>query len=448
MSNSLQERWPASMVEKDAAPVLETVPARGPVKRFLLRFIFAYLLLYAVPIVLNLTPFMDRVGKAYESLWSSFVPWIGKQLFQLDIVVQQTGSGDTAYDFMRILCSLVLAVVAGLAWMFLDRKRSNDARISEWLRVYVRFSLAAILIVYGASKVFSAQFGPPGLDRLLETFGEASPMGLLWTFMGSSRVYTLFAGLAELVGGILLISRRTTLLGALLSIGVLANVVLLNFCYDVPVKQFSAHLLAMAVLLTLPDLRRLANLFLFNRKVEPAEIRPLFRRAWLNRAALVLRTVFIAGFSIYWLYSSYKIDLQYGGLAGLARKTPFYGIWEVEEYAVNGQVRPPLITDTSRWRWLVFDEPGFLGIHSMRQERPRYYVLQLDSKQKRFVLTNRKDPKSRSVLSYQQPRPELLTVAGSIGGQKITARLHRIDESKLLLLSRGFHWISERPFNR
>ena len=59
-----------------------------------------------------------------------------------------------------------------------------------------------------------------------------------------------------------------------------------------------------------------------------------------------------------------------------------------------------------------------------------------------------KDPKSRSVLSYEQPGPEILTVAGAIDGQKITARLRRIDESKFQLVSRGFHWISERPFNR
>lgn len=419
--------------------------SRGPVKRFLLRFTFAYLLLYSLPFLLGVLPLLEPAGKAYEGLWSSLVPWIGKQAFQLDIVVKETGSGDTTYDFMRILCILVLALVAGLAWTLRDRKRPNDARIYEWLRVYLRFSLAVAMIVYGASKVFSAQFGTPGLDRLLTTFGEASPMGLLWTFMGFSRVYTLFAGLAEMAGGILLVSRRTTLLGALISIGVLANVVLLNFCYDVPVKQFSAHLLAMAVLLALPDLRRLASFFLFNRQVEPAELRPLFQRAWLNRAALVLRTVFIAGFSIYWLYSCYKIDVEYNGMAS---KTPFYGIWEVEEYAVNGQVRPPLITDESRWRRLVFEDPSFLGVHTMRQERPQYYALQLDSNRKRFVLTSYKDPKWRSVLSYQQPRPDLLTVAGTIDGQKVTARLHRIDESKLPLLSRGFHWISERPFNR
>jgi len=115
---------------------------------------------------------------------------------------------------------------------------------------------------------------------------------------------------------------------------------------------------------------------------------------------------------------------------------------------VNGQVRPPLITDASRWRWLVVEYPEYLSVHTMRQKRPQRYFLQLDSNRKRLVLTKAKDPKSRSVLSYQQPGPELLTVTGAIDGQKITVLLHRVDESKFQLLSRGFHWISEWPFNR
>ena len=99
------------------------------------------------------------------------------------------------------------------------------------------------MILYGASKVFMGQFGPPGFGRLLETYGDSSPMGLLWTFMGFSQGYTFFAGLAEMLGGVLMITRRTTLLGAMVSAGVLSNIVLLNFFYDVPVKQFSSHLL-------------------------------------------------------------------------------------------------------------------------------------------------------------------------------------------------------------
>ena|GEM_PF-5392919 len=33
----------------------------------------------------------------------------------------------------------------------------------------------------------------PTLDRLVQPFGDASPMGLVWTFMGASTAYPIFA---------------------------------------------------------------------------------------------------------------------------------------------------------------------------------------------------------------------------------------------------------------
>src|SRR5204863_6312660 len=138
-----------------------------------------------------------------------------------------------------------------------------------------------------------------------QTFGEASPMGLLWTFMGSSTSYTVFSGLAEVIGGLLLMARRTTLLGALVCIGVMVNVVMLNFSYDVPVKLYSSHLLAMAFFLLLPDLRRLTNVLVLNRPAEPAAPRPLLTEGALRRAAPFLVAVLAIAYTGYGLYGSY-----------------------------------------------------------------------------------------------------------------------------------------------
>src|SRR5205814_673740 len=85
---------------------------------------------------------------------------------------------------------------------------------------------------------------------------------LLWNFMGSSQPYTIFSGLLELSGAVLLIFRRTALVGALLAGAVLTNVLVLDICYDVPVKTFAAHLVAMCAFLVAPELRRLAEALL------------------------------------------------------------------------------------------------------------------------------------------------------------------------------------------
>ena len=90
-------------------------------------------------------------------------------------------------------------------------------------------------------------------------------MGVLWSFMGASLAYTIFAGATEVTGGLLLVFRRTASPGALVSFAVLANIVALNFCYDVPVKLYSVNLLLMAAFLAAPDATRLANALVLNR---------------------------------------------------------------------------------------------------------------------------------------------------------------------------------------
>jgi hypothetical protein len=439
----------------DSSPAGEgTEPARAAApewsfaKRLLFRFGFSYLLLYLLPSYLEFlsyVPHGDSIVKGYMDFWQAVVPWVGKQVFQQNITVFTNGSGDTTYNYVEIFCFAVAAAVAALVWTVLDRRRANYARLYEWLRVYVRFGLAMVMILYGLLKVVpGGQFGPPSLDRLLQPFGDASPMGLLWTFMGASTSYTLFAGLTETLGGLLLTMRRTLLLGALVSAGAMTNVVLLNFSYDVPVKIFSSHLLAMAIFLILPDLRRLANLFVLNRPVEPAADRPLFASRGLHRGALVLRTLFVVGFAALIADTTYD---GYKTYANPARKSPFYGIWNVDELVVDGQARPPLVTDGPRWRRVVFDSPQSVAIQQMSDSRERY-SLKLDAAKRTFALTRRDDPAWKSTLTYQRPEPGRLLLEGTFDGKKVRAVLNRADIPKFRLVTRGFHWINEYPFSR
>jgi hypothetical protein len=269
-------------------------------------------------------------------------------------------------------------------------------------------------------------------------------MGLLWTFMGASPAYTIFAGAGEMIGGLLLIARRTTLLGALVCMGVLGNVVMLNYCYDVPVKLYSSHLFLMAFFLAAPDLRRLVDLLVFNRRVEPAVHRRLFARKSFHRAALVSRTVFLAGLAVLGLYETYGMYNVYG--AG-APKSPLYGVWNVDEMVRDGAVRPPLLTDAARWRRVVFDRVDGMSIHFMDDKR-QAYKLKLDAVKQTLALTKYDQSAWKAVLSYQRPQPGLLLLAGVLDGHPVRAVLDRADPKKFLLVNRGFHWINEYPFNR
>jgi hypothetical protein len=426
-------------------------PVWSPAKKGLFRFLFSYLVLYIAPFPFNVIPGLEKLNKPYDDLWQALVPWAGKVLFHLKITVFPNGSGDTTFNYVQLLVYLVLALVATLVWSLLDRRRPNYARLYAWLRAYVRFDLAITMFIYGIDKVIQLQFPSPSPDRLLATFGESSPMGLLWTFMGASTLYTFFGGASEVLGGLLLTLRRTTLLGALVCIGVITNIVMLNFSYDVPVKIFSVHLLGMAIFLAAHDARRLANLFLLNRPAPAAAEAPLFRRRWSHQGTLVLRTLLVVAFLGSSFYEAYKMSKTAGELAP---KPPLYGAWSVDEMVSDGQLRPPLLTDATRWRRVVFAYPGYVQLQPIATTDPRsrlFYAVAVDAKAKTLTLTKgprTKDKTWRAVFAYAQPAPDRLVLDGVLDGHKIHAVTHREDRTKFLLVNRGFHWINEYPFNR
>ena len=427
---------PAPAPPFDAAP---GAPAWSPAQRILFRFAFAYLVLYNFPYPLDYLPGVERISSLYQKLLYALVPWVGTHLFHVDATTLPNGSGDSAYSYVRVFCLLVIALALTAVWTILDRKRRQYARLHEALRIYVCFALGATMIEYGAVKVIPSQFPDPSLDRLLQPYGDASPMGLVWTFMGVSRTYNIFGGAVELIGGLLLTVRRTTLLGALVTLGAMSNIAALNFFYDIPVKLASLHLLAMAVFLILPDLRRLIDVFVHGRRVEPVEIRPLFRRLWLHRGALVLRTLLVLAFTGYMLNFAHQ-NTKVG-------KSPLYGIWNVDEFEIDGQVRPPLVTDRERWRRVIFDHPRILAVQLMSDSRERY-LLDLDKGVMTLGKRADSDRTWKATFSYAQPKPGVLTLQGTLDGRKIRARLRLEKTPEFLLTTRGFHWINERPFNR
>lgn len=420
-----------------ASSSIDAVPRWSIATRIAFRFTFVYLLIYNFPFPFDWIPATEPLAQKYFDFLTAPTRAVARRVFGVAADVLPAGSGDTTYNYVQVFCFAVLAAAVTVVWSLLDRRRASYARLHEWLRVYIRFVLGATMLSYGSVKVIQSQFPPPALFRLMQPFGDASPMGLLWTFMGASRAYNFFTGAGEMLGGILLLFRRTTLLGALISSAVLANIVALNFSYDIPVKLYSLHLLAMAFFLAAPDLRRMVELFVLHKPKE------LFSSKWLRIGTMVLRTAVVIVLVLFLLQRARKVR---GPAHAVAPRSPLYGIWNVDALTVNGVERPPLVTDAKRWRRMVFDRPQVVGIQMMDDELRRYF-LTLDEKNGTMNLTEREKKHSTS-LEYRRPDANTLIVDGTMDGQKLHATMHRTEPRAFLLTTRGFHWINEYPFNR
>ncbi|HSP17354.1 MAG TPA: hypothetical protein VLV78_21600 [Thermoanaerobaculia bacterium] len=412
-----------------------------PGTRMAFRFALAWFVLIDLPFPLNAFPPLERVTEPLDAMWAAIVSFAGRHLFGLQQIAHETtGSGDRTYDYVLLFCQTAIAVIVTVLWSMFDRRREYKT-LHAWLRVYVRFALAAAMLTYGAYKVIPAQFPPNSPFRLSETFGDASPMGLLWAFMGASAAYTIFAGLGEVTGGVLLIFRRTALLGALVSMAVLANIVMLNFSYDVPVKLYSSGLFLHGVFLVIPDLRRILDFFVLHGPTTPLQEPVVIASPAFRRAAPFLATAFML------TLFGFPLDASYKQLRTRLDGGPLYGIWTVEAFSADGASLPPLLTDSLRWRRLTFHGKSIAWVQLMDDTR-QPYVATLDERARTLTLAPREKPAQKSVFAYAKPQPGLLTLRGTHANRKVDITLRSKDLSKFLLISRGFHWINEVPFNR
>lgn len=425
----------------------ETQPAPWSLPmRLGFRFAFIYFVLYSFPGPLSAIPGVSSLFAWYDKLSRWLVIWTGAHILHLSHPVQYnlTGSGDTLHAYIYNMLMLIFAAVGMLIWSALDHRRKEYRYLHEWLRFYVRLWLGATLLGYGAFKVIKSQFPHLFLTSLLEPYGESSPMGLLWNFMGFSNTYNIFAGSVEMLGGALVIVPQLATLGALLSAAAMTNVFILNMAYDVPVKLFSFNLLLMSCFLLLPELGRLTNVFILNRPALPPAVPALFKRRYLSIGVVAAQILFLAWSAGSSLHQSYKQATQYGDLAP---RPALYGIYAVDELSIDGQVRPLLFTDPTVWRRVVFDLYGFVGIVPPEGPVQRFRG-NLDEKTGILELTKRSDEKWKAELKLTRPSPNQMVLSGEMDGKKITAKLHKVELNSFLLNNRGFHWISEFPFNR
>ena len=418
--------------------------------RLAFRFCLAYFSLYCLvnQIITSLIPIPNVDIPDPGSLWPmrQIVFWTAAHIFRVTtpLVYQGSGSGDKTFDWVMDFCLLVIAVLATAIWSALDRKRENYTTLHKWFRVFIRFALAGQMFIYGVDKAVPLQMPFPFLTKLVEPYGNFSPMGVLWSFMGSSPAYEIFTGCAEMMGGILLIIPRTTMLGALICVADMTNVFMLNMAYDTPVKLLSFHLIVLSLFLLGPDARRLANFFFFNREAAPSEHPPLFRTLRANRIALAVQIVFgvvLVGMGFYGARSAWYT------FGGARPKSPLYGIWDVQQLSIHGQVRSPLLNDYDRWRRVIFDFPEAMAFQRMDDSLTRYGAA-VNTSDKTLALTKSSDKNWKANFTFQRSAPNQLTLDGEMDGRKTHIQLQLVDRSKFLLVSRGFHWIQEYPLNR
>ncbi|MDT3403186.1 DoxX family protein [Mucilaginibacter terrae] len=392
-------------------------------------------------------PLLSETYESYIQPMHGVIVWSAAHILHLPypITVFTNGSGDTSYDYLVLLFCVVVSFVVAVIWSAVNRKDCNYDKLYYWLTVILRFYVGITMLSYGAVKVIKLQFPYPGLGRLLQPYGNSSPMGLAWTFMGFSKGYNYFTGFAELTCGILLLFRRTALLGAVISLVVAANIMAINYCFDVPVKILSTMLVVMTLFLLFRDIDRFVNFFFLHREAQSANLSPKrFKKRWKNITLITIKYLLIAYVSISTAENCFASVKTYGDAAP---KPALYGIYETQSFVRNHDTLAPLTTDTTRWRRLVIGYKGYARVYLMN-DSTRNFAFEPDTVRKTVYIYQGSDTTKKFMLKYTMQKPDILTIKGKLMGDSVSIRLKRYDEKQFTLTKRGFHWVNEYPFNR
>ena len=383
------------------------------------------------------------------NFYSLFINWVVNLLntywfhFEKTNIVNN-GSGDTSENWKQVFAFLTIALIFSLLWGVIDRKRNSYQTANYWLRTFLRYYLIMMCFIYGIDKLYALQMPFPNQSQLATPLGDFLPMRFSWMFIGYSTPYEMFSGAMEVLAGLLLLNRRTITLGLFVGLAVLTNVMVLNLCYDIPVKLFSMHLVIYCLYLLFNDCKRLFDFFVFNKAVPENTINEFrFAKKWMRITGIVMKIVFLGLFVITPFFTTrefYK-SLVKTGNSGQIRP----GLYDVTVFALNKDTIPALIKDTLRWKDVVFEKDGGGSVGStdtsFRQRYRRGYFNFIPDSSKQTILF-KKSTNTIFTLHYNLPDSNTITLWGSNKRDSLYVVLKKSNRH-FQLAERQFHWISE-----
>ncbi|MET1055781.1 MAG: hypothetical protein ABWY16_10780 [Pedobacter sp.] len=272
------------------------------------------------------------------------------------------------YGYAEWLVLFAVSIVGGLIWTGLDRKRTEYNVLYYWLTVIVRYRAAIGIIGFAFTKVLPVQMPYPSTGILNTNFGDLTAQKIYWLSISIVPWYQVFAGVVELSAGILLLFRKTAVLGAIILFGALGDIVYVNFAYDGGVHVYSSYFVLFAAFILAKEMPKIYNLFILERYTVPVNFDLNFKEQWLKTTRIVLKTgvIFLFLFVFFYiqlnnfLYDPYKQPAAKG-------VSKLRGYYQVAEFKLNNQVIPYSPQDSLAWQDVTFENWTTL---TFKQNRP------------------------------------------------------------------------------
>lgn len=396
-------------------------PAWKDYEKIGFRVIFIYFGLQALP--------LD--WKFYSYLFSTPIFNLHyEDIFNLVNYTTRFSAGPATYADWGIL--LVMAVAGAIVWTYTDHQRTRTYdEAFYWLRVILRYRLALALLAYGFLKLFTLQAPYPSLSSLNTPYGDFNRWKLFSLSLGIVPSYELFLGGVEILLALLLLFRKTASIGAFIFLIFCGNIFMSNLAYDGGDQVYSLLLITYAFVILSFDLQRISRLLILQQPTAAATFKPVFEGIRKN-GRWILKTAFLLFFVVIYGVKTgvgAKHDpYQYPTTKGLPAIS---GLYNVATFIINGDTLAYSLTDSLRWRNVVFEEWNTISIrtnepalvdsnnqHLVKRDNAErlyeiegtsgrhYYSYAADTTQHLLTLQNRHRKLSAETLSLHYSRPD------------------------------------------
>ena len=301
---------------------------------------------------------------------------------------------------------------------------SKEVNLRPYLLKLLTYYLSLQLLIYGLDKVFKAQFFLPEPNTLFTPLKDISRDLLYWSALGSSRSYSLFLGMAEVSTALFLLFHKTRLIGIVFGVGIMTNVVAVNFGFDISVKVYSLFLLSGFLVLASPYFDFLNQVFIhkkatnFPKESELVLINNPKLKSGIKWTVILL---FIAeGFFPFVATQNFNDDHF--------PRPKFHGAYQI-------------LNPESGVENVFVHRKGYLIFKNMKDEF-QDFRMEIDSVNSKILVFDYEN-KIHSTLKYEEERGELISVLGEINEQGIYYQLKKLNLENSVLMEHDFHWTVE-----
>ncbi len=335
---------------------------------------------------------------------------------------------DSVSMYVLLLLLFIIAVITSLVVQQINKWASYRDKVCSIIYRLFIYYLSLQLLKYGADKIFKNQFYLPEPNTVFTPVGMLDKDILYWSSMGTSYGYNIFLGTLEIAAALFILIKRTRLTGLLLSLGILVNVVAVNFGFDISVKLFSLFLLYLNLYLLFPFKRKLYQLFLLKNN---AAISPV-------STITVLRKTFLTSFLQWLAIGLIAVEVFYpfvrsGNFNGDHAARPYlHGAYEVIN---NSDTFPPLHSPVKRF----FIHRDSYIIFQDQHDAMKDYKLACDQNNSTFVLTGYNMKQTTLSFTYQQ-KDSILSLQYFDQGKAIMLTGKAVNWRGLPVLQNHFHW--------